>query len=563
MVSRAGALLLGARAAQPRESATDLRGVSLRTEVLLSLGLLMIFALALNAALLTKLWERDLIQQRLEGLSALAGAVEAASAQADAPDLDHLLPALAPPWASLAVFDASGGLVARSGPAAANEATPELNECLASGEPQTSFRGERRFFLFRWGQRLELCAPLRASGRPVGAVLAASPLEGVGLSLWGSWHLVVLFALLDGLVIALFGGYLLRRRVVGPVERLAEAAAGYSLGQPVPVLSDLQGSAEIAGLARGLEAMLAGLSAAAREREDYVERLEQAMRQLRAAQEEVVRSEKLAVVGRLAAGVAHEIGNPISSVLGYTELLRSGGLSEAEVQDSLRRINDEVERIDRIVRGLLDFARPQPSRVEPLEVNAVLAEAADLILHRQGVRRSVRLEADLAEGLPQVAADRGQLVQVLLNLMLNAVDAMPGGGTLRLASRLVEPTPEETEGLSVRARRQDDPLGSDFSTLRQGTGDGPAQVSGRLVELAVTDTGRGMAPQELARIFDPFYTTKPPGSGTGLGLAISLRLVNSIGGSLRVESRPGEGSTFRVLLPALQEGAVEEGSADE
>ena len=561
MVSQAGGLVLGREVAAGRKA----RGVSLRSEVLVSLGLLMLFAIALNAALLIMLWQRDLVARRLEGLAAVVAGVQAVAPQSlrgEGQPLDLLLPQLSPEWATVAVYDAAGRLQAGSGAALALPPDPtEVMGALGEGHPVTRVV-DPGFFSSQGGGRLEVCAPLKMGGRAVGVVRAVSPLEGLAFSLWGSGRLVVLFTLLDGLVIALFGSYLLRGRVVRPIERLAEAAASYTPGAKLPELEDVQGAAEIAALARGLEAMLGSLDRAASEREGYVERLEQAMRQLRAAQEELVRSEKLAVVGQLAAGVAHEIGNPIASILGYTELLAERGLTGAAAEDALRRVRQGVERIDAIVRGLLDFARPPPCEVAPLEVNPLLEEAAELVGHRKGGRQSVAVVFDLAEGLPaalpKVLADRGQLLQLLVNLMLNALDAMPDGGTLRLASREVELSASEAEAAfapaaataemaaSRAARRRGDPEGQDFAALRaRPFGPGPA----RFVAIEVADTGCGIEPAALERIFDPFYTTKPPGAGTGLGLAISLRIVRSFGGTIRVQSRPGEGSTFQVLLP--------------
>jgi hypothetical protein len=304
--------------------------------------------------------------------------------------------------------------------------------------------------------------------------------------------------------------------------------------------------------------MLSLLQQAEGEREGYVRRLELAMGQLRAAQEEVVRSEKLAVVGQLAAGVAHEIGNPIASILGFTELLLADPeLPPEEAQapermDCLRRVRQEAERVDAIVRGLLDFARPLPCQVQALDINPLVEEAAGLITHRQGTRGGqVRLSFEPAPDLPPVHADRGQLLQVLVNLMLNALDAMPQGGELHLSSRALELGAGEVAGLRGLARRAGDPPGADFSGRRQAAE--PAPGPERFVEVAVADTGCGIEAKELGRLFDPFYTTKPPGSGTGLGLAISLRIVRSFAGSIRVSSEPGRGSTFSVLLPAAPE----------
>jgi signal transduction histidine kinase len=515
----------------------------------------MVFAIAVNAALLTKLWERDLLARRLEGLGAVVAAVQTqapASLEGVGQPLDRLLAALSPPWAAVAVYDSTGSLKGCSGPSAGSASASEVLEAMAAADPITRLKGESGLFFSSWGRQLEVMAPLRIEGRVVGAVRAVSPLEGLRFSPWASWQLIVLFVLLDGGVIALFGSYLLRRRVVGPVERMAAAAASYRPGGAVPVLSDVQGAGEIGSLARGLEAMFAGLEEAAKEREDYVRRLEQAMHHLKAAQEEVIRSEKLAVVGQLAAGVAHEIGNPIASILGYTELLLERGPKDDAARDSLSRIKGEVERIDRIVRGLLDFARPVHRQIEDVDVNPVVREALDLVCHRKGVKGRVRVEAALAEGLPKVAADRGQLTQVFVNLMLNAVDAMAEGGTLTLATRTAELAAEEVEALNGFARRRDDPPGESFARLRAHTS---AARPAAFVVVEVADTGGGIAEADLPRIFDPFYTTKPPGEGTGLGLAISLRIARSFGGSIRASRRPQGGALFQVLLPVRNEAA--------
>jgi hypothetical protein len=524
--------------------------LSLRAEVLASLGLLMLCAIALNAAVLMKLWERDLLARRTEALQVIIAAVQGAADSAESPELARLVADITPEWAEVSVFGLDGERIASSGP----QPPPgdEVRQAISAGETVSVFAGERTLPFSRWGQRLVLAAPLRVNGRTVGGIRAASPLEDIRLSVWGSPRHIILFALADGLIIALFGSWLLARLVVRPVERLAAAASSYGQGGPLPEPQDLtlhvpQGN-EIGSLAASLSQMLQQLEANRLEREDYVQRLERAMKDLRAAQEEVIHQEKLASVGRLAAGVAHEVGNPIASIQGFTELLLSGPVGEEKARDYLARIRSEVGRVDGIVRGLLDFSRPTAVEMAQVDLNALAREALELAAHQKAMRQ-VEIELTLSETLPEVRADASQVKQVLVNLILNAADAMPDGGRLGISSRQVELAPEEVHRLLGRGRRRNDPPESNFSHLRAKKGE---VMASRFAEIAVTDTGTGIPPADLQRVFDPFFTTKPPGSGTGLGLSISFRIARSFGGGIKAESEPGEGSTFRLLLPVSE-----------
>jgi len=255
--------------------------------------------------------------------------------------------------------------------------------------------------------------------------------------------------------------------------------------------------------------------------EAHVRSLETANLELKEAREEVLRSEKLSSLGRLAAGVAHEVGNPIGAILGYTNLLKDHVSDNEVATDYLKRIEKEVTRTDTIVRELLDFSRPSPSEPVRVDVNDLIRESTGFLAH-QKLMESIEIETALDQGVGVAWADADQLKQVLVNLMLNAGDAMEGGGALTITSRRI----------SLRRKEVDS--------------DEPPREH---VQISVTDTGKGIAPSELNKIFDPFYTTKPPGKGTGLGLAISLRIIESFNGSIHVESIEGEGSTFTIELP--------------
>ncbi len=223
-------------------------------------------------------------------------------------------------------------------------------------------------------------------------------------------------------------------------------------------------------------------------------------------------SEKLASIGRLAAGVAHEINNPLTGVLTFAHLLRDKPNMDDQDRQDLDLIIHETSRAAEIVRGLLDFARERPALKEPLDLNDVVRRTVRLIRNQKLFERIV-IQEELGAGLPAVEGDMNQLQQVLLNLSLNACEAMPNGGTLTI------------------------------STGRNGD----------RVQVKLVDTGCGISREHFAQIFEPFFTTKPVGKGTGLGLSVSYGIVQQHGGALDVESEEGQGSTFTIWLPAMSE----------
>jgi two-component system, NtrC family, sensor kinase len=234
----------------------------------------------------------------------------------------------------------------------------------------------------------------------------------------------------------------------------------------------------------------------------------------------VARSEKLAAVGRLAAGVVHEINNPLATIAACAEALESrttegvygAGADVEDLGEYLQLIRSEAFRCKQITNGLLDFSRARAGQQAPVQIGEVIESAARLLLHqRRGP--SVKINVEVSERLPLVSADEGQLQQAVIILSENAIDAMPEGGTL-----------------SLRARRDE------------------AEAGGVLVE--VSDTGHGIPPEIRERIFDPFFTTKEVGRGTGLGLAVCYGIVTEHGGRITVDSAPGMGTTFTIHLPA-------------
>jgi signal transduction histidine kinase len=272
---------------------------------------------------------------------------------------------------------------------------------------------------------------------------------------------------------------------------------------------------ELTDLGSSLQAMTAKLLAEEEALRKKIDEVQATTLRLTEAQDRLVRSERLASVGRLAAGLAHEIGNPISALSGLQDLLIAGGLEPAEERDFLVRMRRETERIHGILRDLLQFARPSaqtPEATSPGDISAAVLDTATLVAPQKEIKE-IELKLELEPDLPLVVLGRDQLMQVTLNLVLNAADAVGAGGHV-----------------TVRARS------------RQG-----------LVELSVSDDGPGVAETVRARLFEPFATTKEPGKGTGLGLAVCRGLVEAVGGNISLDESYTQGARFVVELPRAAE----------
>ncbi len=235
----------------------------------------------------------------------------------------------------------------------------------------------------------------------------------------------------------------------------------------------------------------------------------------RLAAARIMQSEKLAAIGQLAAGVMHEINNPLATIGACVAAIegRIGAAADETVKEYLTIIDTEVQRCTNIVDQLLDFSRPKAERSKrkPEDLNALVAQTLFLLKHHARFKR-LTVERDLTEGLSPVLVDGERVVQAFMAIMLNAVDAMERGGTLRIRTRR-------------NPHRADE------------------------IQTEIEDSGTGIPQAELDKIFEPFYTTKPPGRGTGLGLTITFGIVEEQGGRITVTSQPGVGTTFRIFLP--------------
>lgn len=369
----------------------------------------------------------------------------------------------------------------------------------------------------RTGDELLLVQPLSPGG---GSVVAVVSLNVSADELSRLARPVLIYLITSGLLLLGFGYVALTTVIVRPLEaltRATEAVAQGRLDASVPV----SGGREIAAAANAFNAMTRKLREQKERLESQLLELEQTTRQLGAAQEQLVRSAKLASVGTLAAGLAHEVGNPVSAILGLSEVLLEGGAERDEERDYVARIRNEADRVNRIIRDLLEYARSS-SHPDELDGPASVSEAADTAVGLMSPQKTFRLidvQVLVEDDLPPVALGVDGLTQVLLNLLMNAADAVAGQGEVRLRASLVE-------GDAV-----------------------PEPLSPSAVLVEVSDTGPGVPDQLLQRIFEPFFTTKEPGQGTGLGLAMVEGIVARAGGLVTARNNPDRGLTVSLYLP--------------
>jgi PAS domain S-box-containing protein len=257
----------------------------------------------------------------------------------------------------------------------------------------------------------------------------------------------------------------------------------------------------------------ANLDKALSEKEDTIHFLVKDIEQRRMVEEQIAQADKLASIGQLSAGIAHEINNPMGIILGYTQLLLRNEDRDSEKYADLKTIEKHVRNCKSIVEGLLNFARTSKPREDIIRIDEAIDDVLSFIQQHAGLE-NIEVKKAYNPALPQMLLDEKKIKQVLMNLIMNAKHAIGDKGVLSLATAMNE--------------------------------------SGRQVMVRVADTGYGIEKRNLARIFDPFFTTKPTGEGTGLGLSVSYGIIKNHGGDILVESKAGKGSTFTILLPVIQ-----------
>ncbi|MGH7324105.1 MAG: ATP-binding protein [Candidatus Rokuibacteriota bacterium] len=402
------------------------------------------------------------------------------------------------------LFDRGFAPVLVSNPLSIGEDVPleALRQAVATGTPQAIYQSRRgRPVLY-------YVMPIRdRHGQTAGAMELVHLATRVHERVRAANRDVVLRLTLLVASIAALAGVMLQRQVLRPLARLVDGIRRLGRGEPGPPLP-VERRDELGRVAEAFNEMAEHLEAARRQLLTETERALDLERQLRQAA-------MLAVAGKLASGIAHEVGTPLNIISGRAEFLLKTALPESPERRDLEIIVRQIERISKIIQGLLDSVRAQKPEIQPVAVHEFVQEFLPLLRHAAR-RRGVTLTAAMPEAVPAMLADPAQLQQVVLNLVLNALEATPAGGRV-----------------AISARQHD----------RNGQ---PG------VAVAVSDTGAGIPAEQLPRIFDPFFTTKPRGKGTGLGLAICRDIVRAHGGDIEVASQAGAGATFTFWMPAAR-----------
>lgn len=302
-------------------------------------------------------------------------------------------------------------------------------------------------------------------------------------------------------------------RIINPLQKMVLATQRIAKGDLTHKLH-VKSKDEIGALAESFDKMTVELRMANQKLIEWGKTLEKKVEErtaeIRQMQTHLIQQEKLASLGKLAAGIAHEINNPLGGILIYSHLLLEDTKKEDPQYQNLEKIVKETTRCRDIVKGLLQFARPKEPEVTQINVNSTLDNAL-LLLESQAIFQDIAIKKQYQDGLPPVVADKSQLQQVFINIILNAVDAMNGKGILTLKTNFSE--------------------------------------GKRFINIAISDTGHGIKERDRSRLFEPFFTTKEVGAGTGLGLAICYSIIQKHEGTIDVESEVGKGSTFTVKLP--------------
>ena len=506
-----------------------LQGIKIRVTLIIG-GLLLTGMLLVNFVLII-FWQRDALQREIDrDQSVLARVLD------QLPEEVSALRGLAPDTFSFADLDnlrshhANGRILVYTGEAAPSVSTPSdiFLSTLLPTIAETMHTGKHAFHysgsflgLFSFRKHVLVNAqPIIRQSKVVGGVGIARSLEPMFQAIFRAEKVVLVYILINFLVFTVIGFFRMTKLVVRPIERLVRLADQYNDQETVLFASEITGG-EFGQLANSLNSMLARIEQDRKSLETTVAELGAANRKLKMHQREMIRTEKLASVGRMAAGLAHEIGNPLGIVQGYLGLLGRSGAQNEEHRDYIRRADQELQRVNALIRQMLNFARISKGEPGYFSIHELLRSVVDMV-QVQPVFNTITLTCRLEADRDTVYADQEQLRQVFVNCLLNSADAVNAAG------------------------REDDSVVT-VSTDNPGSQSEDEQTE--FLRIRISDNGIGIAGEQLALIFDPFYTTKEPGKGTGLGLSVSLSIIESTGGRLEMESIEGQGSVLSVFLP--------------
>lgn len=380
-------------------------------------------------------------------------------------------------------------------------------------EPEVDLTGGGWGVFWKHKTELLVSAPIYQKNEKVAGLCLLIPLSKMFLNLRKLMKIIFIYILINAGILTIIGVYQISKSVVKPIHRLLKRADDYRNDNSAIIFEEKTGN-EFQKLSGALNNMLGRISDDKAKLQVTVESLEVANTGLKNAQKEIVRAEKLASVGRLASGIAHEIGNPLGIVGGYLELMKDGNHPQEQKDDFIERAEKELNRIDGIIRQLLDYSRKSKETATLVYVDKVIVEVVEMV-RIQPFMKNISIESsDIQKEIP-VIADHGQLKQVFLNLIMNAADALN--------------SLESDRDCVIKVKSE--------------------QIDSDVVRIIIEDNGPGISPEDIGNVFDPFFTTKEPGKGTGLGLSVCFKIIEDFEGRLTVVSKEGLETEIRIDLP--------------
>jgi signal transduction histidine kinase len=411
-----------------------------------------------------------------------------------------------------------------------NDLKAAVFQTLDTGMATARRVGKTVGLLFLQHRSVIVTCPIKSNG----ATIAAGGLESSLTSIYQDFRRILkislIFVVINSFFFALFGNRQLSRIYFRPLKRLAKRAETYQ-DEDRLFFSVRKEDNEFSILSSSLNKMLDRIADDKCVLKETIDSLKAANVELKKAQNDVIRAEKLATVGRLTSGIAHEIGNPIGIVLGYLDLLKQSDLTPEERSDFIARSEKEITRINHIIRQLLDMSRSSVGESKAMSIHQLLQDLI-VVLGYQPAADAIVFKSNLDATDDIVFADPDRLRQVFLNILLNAVDAVSGDTCTDARINVI--TECTTDG-----------------------GDLTSPSDGGFIKVIIEDSGPGIHPSNLPHVFDPFFTTKPPGKGTGLGLSVSFMIVEKLGGHITVSTSQEMGAVFQVVLPLAEPADVE------
>jgi len=505
----------------------------IKTNIAIKLAILLAVAMLLIDIIMVITAQRDYVQSAISKGYLLSSDIEKHLIKA--PDSDNLI--LPPDY-----IDKLGSIIHMAGFSCAiiqnrnsNMIYPDSPNCplfdelkVIAKESIESSKKIARLTGTAWGvfwmqnRYLVVSAPLFIDGCAEAGACIVMELEDIYKVLRRTQKILFVYFVINLFVLTLIGLNLISNIAVKPVQRMAKRAEEFREEDDFFFMYGSHDN-ELDKLSKALNRLLKRVSEDKEKLLATISSLEKANTDLKQAQNDVIRAEKLASVGRLSSGIAHEVGNPIGIIIGYLELLRQKNIPDDEKNEYIERAENEINRVNGIIRQLLDFSRPSEVKPEIVNAHEVIIDIAEIVKFKHftsGIDLKISLEAEE----DRVISDPNQLKQIFLNLIINAADAISSSqnklqGKLLIKSEVV--SEQDKESINYKP----------------------------FIKISFIDNGSGISDKDMGNIFDPFYTTKEPGKGTGLGLFVSFALLDGMGGKIKVQSVYGEGTTMSVYLP--------------